>query len=107
MRRPTGDEEVAGSTPAEVGNILSWRLRLLIDKMHFVLEYENPYLITCGNLRQNISFFFFMNTLNTNVILFYNAPSRAAENQNIQIHSNKDIFWLQSRLLKTALFNVL
>ena len=25
MRRPTGDQ-VAGSTPAEVGNILSWRL---------------------------------------------------------------------------------
>ena len=23
MRRPTGDQEVAGSTPAEVGNILS------------------------------------------------------------------------------------
>ena len=26
MRRPSGDQEVAGSTPAEVGNILSWRL---------------------------------------------------------------------------------
>ena len=26
MRRPTGDQEVAGSTPAEVGNFLSWRL---------------------------------------------------------------------------------
>ena len=26
MLRPTGDQEVAGSTPAEVGNILSWRL---------------------------------------------------------------------------------
>ena len=25
MRRPTGDQEVPGSTPAEVGNILSWR----------------------------------------------------------------------------------
>ena len=24
--RPTGDQEVVGSTPAEVGNILSWRL---------------------------------------------------------------------------------
>ena len=23
--RPTGDQEVAGSTPAEVGNFLSWR----------------------------------------------------------------------------------
>ena len=26
MRCPTGDQEVAGSTPAKVGNILSWRL---------------------------------------------------------------------------------
>ena len=26
MRRPTGDQEVVGSTPAEVSNILSWRL---------------------------------------------------------------------------------
>ena len=26
MRRPTGDQEVVGSTLAEVGNILSWRL---------------------------------------------------------------------------------
>ena len=26
MRRPTGDQEVTGSTPAEVGNILLWRL---------------------------------------------------------------------------------
>ena len=26
MSRPTGDQDVAGSTPAEVGNILSWRL---------------------------------------------------------------------------------
>ena len=26
MRRLTGDQEVAGSTPSEVGNILSWRL---------------------------------------------------------------------------------
>ena len=24
--RPTGDQEVAGSTPTEVGNILSWRI---------------------------------------------------------------------------------
>ena len=26
MCRPTGDQEVAGSTPSEVGNILSWKL---------------------------------------------------------------------------------
>ena len=24
--RPTGDQEVAGSTPTEVGNILSWKI---------------------------------------------------------------------------------
>ena len=30
MRRLTGDQEVAGSTPAEVGNILSWRLIIKI-----------------------------------------------------------------------------
>ena len=28
MCRPTGDQEVAGSTPAEVGNILLWRLTM-------------------------------------------------------------------------------
>ena len=28
MRRPSGDQEVAGSTPAEVGSILSWRLTM-------------------------------------------------------------------------------
>ena len=26
MLRPTRDQEVAGSTPTEVGNILSWRM---------------------------------------------------------------------------------
>ena len=26
MRCSTGDQEVAGSAPAEVGNVLSWRL---------------------------------------------------------------------------------
>ena len=26
MCHPTGDQEVAGSTPAEIGNILPWRL---------------------------------------------------------------------------------
>ena len=30
MRRLTGDQEVAGSTPAEVGNILSWRLKYFL-----------------------------------------------------------------------------
>ena len=32
--------------------------------------------------------------------MFYNVPSRAAEKYNSQMHSNKGIFWLQSRLLK-------
>ena len=34
------------------------------------------------------------------VTLFHNVPLNAAEKENIQTHSNKDIFWLQSRLLK-------
>ena len=32
--RPTGDQEVVGSTPAEVGNILSWRLIMNIFYGH-------------------------------------------------------------------------
>ena len=36
MRRPTGDLEVAGSTPAEVGNILSWRL----IRKYFLLSFS-------------------------------------------------------------------
>ena len=38
MRRPTGDQEVAGSTPAEVGNILLWRLI-----MKFFLRSFSPF----------------------------------------------------------------
>ena len=38
MRRPTGDQEVAGSTPAEVGNILSWRLI-----MNYFLRSFSPF----------------------------------------------------------------
>ena len=34
MRRPTEDQEVAGSNPAEVGNILSWRLIMNIFYGH-------------------------------------------------------------------------
>ena len=36
MRRPTGDQEVAGSTPTEVGNILSWRLIM----KYFLLSFS-------------------------------------------------------------------
>ena len=36
--RPTGDQEVAGSTPAEVGNILSWRLI-----MKYFLQSFSPF----------------------------------------------------------------
>ena len=32
--RPTEDQEVAGSTPAEVGNILSWRFIINIFYSH-------------------------------------------------------------------------
>ena len=38
MCRPTGDQEVAGSTPAEVGNILSWRLI-----MKYLLRSFSPF----------------------------------------------------------------
>ena len=38
MRRPTGDQEVAGSTPAEVGNILPWRLI-----MKYFLQSFSPF----------------------------------------------------------------
>ena len=31
MRHPTEDQEVASSTPAEFGNILSWRLIMKIS----------------------------------------------------------------------------
>ena len=36
MRCPTGDQEVAGSTSAEVGNILSWRLIM----KYFLLSFS-------------------------------------------------------------------
>ena len=38
IRRLTGDQEVAGSTPAEVGNILSWRLI-----MKYFLQSFSPF----------------------------------------------------------------
>ena len=34
--RPTGDQEVAGSNPAKVGNILSWRLIM----KYFLLSFS-------------------------------------------------------------------
>ena len=43
--RPTGDQEVAGSTPAEVGNILSWRLIM----KYFLQSFSLP-LIQEGQL---------------------------------------------------------
>ena len=45
MHRPTGDQEVAGSTPAEVGNILSWRLIV----KYFLRSFSLP-LIKEGRL---------------------------------------------------------
>ena len=36
--RPTGDQEVAGSTPAEIGNILPWRLI-----MKYFLQSFSPF----------------------------------------------------------------
>ena len=45
MRRPTGNQEVAGSTLAEVGNILSWRLIM----KYFLRSFSLP-LIQEGQL---------------------------------------------------------
>ena len=39
MRHPNGDQEVAGSTPAEVSNILSWR-----SIMKYFLRSFSPFL---------------------------------------------------------------
>ena len=38
--RQTGDQEVAGSNPAEVGNILSWRL--IMKYMYFLRSFSLP-----------------------------------------------------------------
>ena len=43
--RQTGDQEVAGSTPAEVGNILSWRLI-----MKYILWSFSPFRFQEGQL---------------------------------------------------------
>ena len=45
MRCPTGEQEVAGSTPTEVGNILSWRLIM----KYFLWSFSFP-LIQEGQL---------------------------------------------------------
>ena len=45
MRRPTGDQEVAGSTPAEVSNIHLWRLIV-----KYFLRSSAPLLIQEGQL---------------------------------------------------------
>ena len=46
MRRPTEDQEVAGSTPAEVGNILTWRLIM----KYFLRSFVSLPLIQEGQL---------------------------------------------------------
>ena len=48
MRCPTGDQDVTGSTPAEVGNILSWRL--IIDHEIFSTVILSLPLIQEGQL---------------------------------------------------------
>ena len=58
MRCPTGDQEVAGSTPAEVGNILSWRLIMkyflrslpLIQEGQLSVSGERMYTILVNRL---------------------------------------------------------
>ena len=53
MPRPTGDQEVAGSTPAEVGNILSWRFDQEIFStviLSLPLIQEGQRLSVCGEI---------------------------------------------------------
>ena len=50
MRRPTGDQEVAGSTPAEVSNILSQRLIMKyflqsFSPLHWFKKGRNQFLV--------------------------------------------------------------
>ena len=47
MRRPTGDQEVAGSTPAEVSNILLWRLIM----KYFLLSFSPLHWFKKGSCR--------------------------------------------------------
>ena len=56
MRRPTGDQEVAGSTPAEVGNILSWRL---------IMKYFYGHSLPSADSRRAVVSFWRKNMHNT------------------------------------------
>ena len=56
MRRPTGDQEVAGSTPAKVGNILSWRL---------IMKYFYGHSLPSADSRRAVVSFWRKNVHNT------------------------------------------
>ena len=56
MHRPTGDQEVAGSTPAEVGNILSWRL---------IVKYFYGHSLPSADSRRAVVSFWRKNVHNT------------------------------------------
>ena len=53
---PTGDQEVAGSTPAEVGNILSWRL---------IMKYSLRNSLPSADSRRAVASFWQKNVHNT------------------------------------------
>ena len=48
--RPTGDQEVPGSTPAEVGNILSWRLAMKYQEGQLSVSGERMCTILVNRL---------------------------------------------------------
>ena len=54
--RPTGDQEVAGSTPHHVGNILSWRL---------IMKYFLRSFYSSADLRRAVVSFWRKNVHNT------------------------------------------
>ena len=48
MCHPTGDQEVAGSAPAEVGSILSWRLIIFSTVILSLLLIQERQLSVSG-----------------------------------------------------------
>ena len=67
MRRPTGDQEVAGSTPAEVGNILSWRL---------IMKYFYGHSLPSPDSRRAVVSFWRKNVHNTEPLSGLSLPSK-------------------------------
>ena len=60
MRHPTGDQVVTGSTPAEVGNILSWRFdheifSTVIDSRRTVVSFWRKNVHNTGTPLRGLS----------------------------------------------------